>query len=414
MPGTNEYVKHFGNIPFTERHFGDADNIALCEVFYMPLEHVVSESFDDEPLSFSDACDRLFELNGNRHKPVGVVINRRVSEKLMRMAAMPRFADMKVLACRHVYNESPAVQFCAATFMLPDGVSVIVFRGTDDTIAGWKEDLDIYTKKTIPSYKYSVEYLEKAAEKLTGDIILCGHSKGGNVALYAALNCSPAVADRISLLYNNDGPGFHDLRPFATPAYHALLPRYRHFIPQSSFIGMLLAHDNDYTVIKSSRLMGLLQHDLASWQISDGRPTVTKLSLLGKLNDRGLANIILRVSDEQSELVNTITAALLGSSGEKDLTGLVKNAGSSLRGINAAWRALDSDTRKKFFAIFKGSAALLAKAAREVQKDVIVQTKVLIEQKQTELKRKAAAKAKPLFSGHRTVFLHTSPFSSRA
>lgn len=381
MPGTNEYVKQFGNISFTERPFGDADNIALCEVFYMPLERVVSESFDDEPRAFTDVCNSLFELNGCEHKPVGLIINRGISEKLMKMSVMPRFAEMKVLACKHVYNESPAVQFDAAAFILPDGTNVVIFRGTDDTIAGWKEDLDIYTKKNIPSYKYSVEYLEKAAETLTGDIIVCGHSKGGNVALYAALNCSPAVAGRIKLLYNNDGPGFHNLRLFATPAYRELLPRYRHLIPQSSFVGMLLAHDDDYTVVKSSRLMGILQHDLATWQIEDGEPVTTKLSILGKLNERGLADLILRISDEQSEVVNAITAALLGSSGEKDLTGLIKNADTALRGINAAWRSLDSDMKQKFFAIFKGSAALIVGAAREVRKESAAQLKNMIRQR---------------------------------
>lgn len=381
MAGTNEYINQFGSISFNERPFGDADNIALCEVFYMPLEKVVSESFDDEPLCFEDVCNSLFELNGCEHKAVGLVINRGISEKLMKMASTPRFSQMKVLACKHIYDEEPAVQFDAATFILPDGVNVVIFRGTDDTIAGWKEDLDIYTKKYIPSYKYSVEYLEEAAQKLKGDIIVCGHSKGGNVALYAALNCSPEVADRIKLLYNNDGPGFHDLRPFATPAYRELLPRYRHLIPQSSFIGMLLAHDDDYTVVKSSRLMGMLQHDLATWQISDGELVTTKLSLLGKLNDRGLADMILRISDEQSDTVNAVTAALLGSSGEKDLTGLVKNANSALRGINAAWRSLDSDIKKKFFAIFKGSAALLVGAAREVRKESTAQLRSVLKSK---------------------------------
>lgn len=381
MAGTNEYINQFGSISFNERPFGDADNIALCEVFYMPLEKVVSESFDDEPLCFEDVCNSLFELNGCEHKAVGLVINRGISEKLMKMASTPRFSQMKVLACKHIYDEEPAVQFDAATFILPDGVNVVIFRGTDDTIAGWKEDLDIYTKKYIPSYKYSVEYLEEAAQKLEGDIIVCGHSKGGNVALYAALNCSTEVADRIKLLYNNDGPGFHDLRPFATPAYRELLPRYRHLIPQSSFIGMLLAHDDDYTVVKSSRLMGMLQHDLATWQISDGELVTTKLSLLGKLNDRGLADLILRISDEQSDTVNAVTAALLGSSGEKDLTGLVKNANSALRGINAAWRSLDSDIKKKFFAIFKGSAALLVGAAREVRKESTAQLRSVLKSK---------------------------------
>lgn len=383
MAGTNEYIKQFGDVPFTERPFGDADNIALCEVFYMPLEKVVSESFDEEPRVFEDVCNELFELNGCEHKAVGLMLNRAISEKLMKMASTPRFSPVRVVACKHVYNESPAVQFDAATFILPDGVNTVVFRGTDDTIAGWKEDLDIYTKKYIPSYGYSVEYLENVAKNLDGDIIVCGHSKGGNVALYAALNCSPETADRIKLLYNNDGPGFHDLRPFATPAYRELLPKYRHFIPQSSFIGMLLAHDDDYTVIKSSRFSGMLQHDLATWQIKDGEPVVTKLSILGKMNDRGLADLVLRITDEQSDLINAVTQSLIDSSGEKDLTGLVKNAAPSFRGINAAWRSLDSDMKKKFLSLFKGSTALVVGAVRKVHRESLAQLRTLIQARRT-------------------------------
>ena len=144
---------------------------------------------------------------------------------------------------------------------------------------------------------------------------------------------------------------------------------------------MLLAHDDDYTVVKSTRLMGMLQHDLATWQIENGEPVTTKLSVLGKLNDRGLADLILRISDEQSDTINEITAALLGSSGEKDLTGLVKNAGSALRGINAAWRSLDSGMKEKFFGIFKGSAALIRGAAREVRRETAEQLKTRAEQR---------------------------------
>lgn len=393
MPGTDEYLRQFGNVSFSERPFCDADNIALCEVFYMHLENVVSKSFDDEPMNFADACSRLFEFNGNKHKPVGLVINRAVSVKLMNMAKYPRFAEMKICACRHVYGEHPAVQFDCATFILPDGTNVVIFRGTDDTIAGWNEDLDIYTKKSIPSYKLSVDYLTELSEKRTGDIIICGHSKGGNVALYAGLNCSAEIADRIKLLFNNDGPGFHDLRPFATPAYRELLPKYRHIIPQSSFVGMLLAHDDDYTVIKSSRLMGLLQHDLATWQIKDGEIVTTKLTLLGKLNDRGLADLILRISDEQSETANAVAAALLGSSGSRDLTGLVKNGVASLRGINAAWRSLDNDTKEKFFAIWRGSLALLWSAAHAINKETAERLINSVAAGRNKLKQKAKQSA---------------------
>ena len=109
------------------------------------------------------------------------------------MAKYKRFTEMKVVGCTRIYKKEPAVQFEAATFLLPDGNIAVLFKGTDDTLVGWKEDFDILTKKGIPSGKLSTEYLEKVADKFDGDIIICGHSKGGFIAQYAVLFCSQKV-----------------------------------------------------------------------------------------------------------------------------------------------------------------------------------------------------------------------------
>ncbi len=368
MSSTSHFIRKFGNKSFTELPFCDVDNAALCEVFYMPLEKVVSESFADEPKSFTEACNELYSYNGNKHKAPGLILMKKISVKLMEMSRQKRYGEMKIYACKEVYRTSPAVQFCAATFILPTGENVVVFRGTDDTLIGWREDFDIYTKREIPSHRLAVEYLENAAEHLKGDIIVCGHSKGGNVALFGALKCSPKVRSRIKVLYNNDGPGFADYSMYRTPAYAQLLPKYRHFVPSSSFVGMMLAHDDDYMVVKSQRIFGPLQHDLASWKVKgtdlSQRPT---LSALGKITDYTLKNLVFRLTESQLYSMETVLDEFIEGTGQENLLGFAKHAVSSVSGAKKNWQELDDDTRENFRSSFKGAGEIVKEAVKTVR-----------------------------------------------
>lgn len=150
---------------FRDVPFGDADNLLFCQIFYMPFERVVSESFAAEPVPFPTACNDVFASRGYQHKKLGLMIPADGSHNIMRMAVQPRFAEMKLVGVKEVLSAEPAVQFGAGTFLLPDGTMVIVYRGTDDTILGWKEDLDIFARKEIPSYALALDYLEKAAAR---------------------------------------------------------------------------------------------------------------------------------------------------------------------------------------------------------------------------------------------------------
>ncbi len=372
MSGTEEYIKEYGHISFDEKPFGDADNIAFCEAFYMPLEKVVSPDFDAEPRNFTDVANDMFAYMGNKHKALGLMITKTPSVTLMEMSKVRRFAEMKVVACQEAFCTDPAVQFAAATFILPDGTLVIPFRGTDDTIAGWKEDLDLYIRKGIPSHSLAVEYLEKAAEKFSGNIIICGHSKGGNVALYAVLNCSEKVRSRIVGVYNNDGPGFVDYSFLSTEAYREILPKYRHFVPSSSMIGMLLAHDDDYTVVKSSRHIGALQHDLATWKLTGCEIQTEKgLTKQGQLADLSLMEIIFRVTDEQSKIVDTVFSKIILATGELSLTGFVKNIVPAVDGAVKAWKDIDETTKEAFKETFKGAGKLFVGAIKTVREETV-------------------------------------------
>lgn len=370
MANVMDYIKKYGDISFCDMPFGEADNVALCGMYYMPFDKVVSDSFEDEPVDYKTASDEIFELRGRKHTPVGLVLLKNISEQMVLMSKYKRFQEMKVVAAVRVYEKAPAVQFEAATFLLPDGKIVVLFKGTDDTLTGWKEDFDILTKKGIPSNRLSIEYLEKAAKNFDGNIIVCGHSKGGFIAQYAALYSSKEVRDRIEVVYNDDGPGFWDYSYLESETYAEMLPKYRHFVPQSSFIGMMLAHDNDYEIIKSNQILGPLQHDLNSWQFS-GKKLVRaeELTDMGKMNDGVLRDLVGGLDDESEKVLDTVLDKVLSGVNQNGLLDVKKNFVPALKGGVEAWRSLDRDTQKKFLKIFSDTPEIVFRNSNRIRKE---------------------------------------------
>ena len=369
MQTITDYIKNYGDISFTEKGFTDADNVAMCYMFYMPLEQVVSSSFDDEPVRFSNAGSMLFAKRGFEHKAVGLILTKDISVKMMAMARCRRFAEMQVVACTEVYGKDPAVQFGAGTFILPNGQIIVVFRGTDDTLTGWKENFDILMKDTIPSHRLATEYLENVAKHFDGDIIVCGHSKGGYVAQYGALFCSDETRKRIKLLYNNDGQGFADYSYIKTDVYKEMLPKYRHFVPQSSFVGMLLAHDDDYTVVKSTRVLGPLQHDLSTWQFDGDRlKTTDDLTHLGKINDLVLYDLVNNLTEEQQKAFDTVLTSVVDEGKTEGLLGYKDNTAEVLRANADSIDKLDNEVLDNFKASLKNVGKYIKRAGRLVRK----------------------------------------------
>ena len=381
MPGVKEYIETNGNQSFSEVPFGDADNLLFCQIFYMPFERVVSESFA-EPVPFPRACNEVFASRGYQHKKLGLMIPADGSHNILSMSVRPRFAEMQIVGVKEVLAADPAVQFCAGTFLLPDGSMVIVYRGTDDTILGWKEDLDIFARKEIPSYQLALDYLEKAAAAFDRPIILCGHSKGGHLALYAALKTSDAIRDRIRTVYNNDGPGYYDYRLFHTKEYDEILPRYRHLVPHSSFVGMMLSHDYDYTTVNSNLPLGPLQHDLKSWQIVNGElQTREDVDTLAKITDVALSDLVSRISDAQSAVVDVVANKLIEATGQVTLTGLTQHIGSAVSGAVKAWKVIEPQAKQTFKSAFSGAGRIMVNAVRNIKEET----------------RPAAAKAADMF-----------------
>ncbi|MBQ7689499.1 MAG: DUF2974 domain-containing protein [Clostridia bacterium] len=366
MANVDGYLDEYGGVSFCDEPFGEGDNVVLSKLAYMPLELVVSRDLTAEPVPYPEAAQAIYEYYGCKYVPLGLMIGEDVSMMTRRLASTVRFGEMKVVGCIGIDEAHPAVQFGVQTYLLPDGTIAVVYRGTNDSLFGWKEDLDILAKKAIPSHKLAVDYLEAVAKQFDGEIIVCGHSKGGHVALYAALNVSDAVRARIKNVYNNDGPGFWDYRYLYTPAYAELLPKYKHYIPQTSLVGLMLAHDDDYEVIRSDKKLGPSQHDLTSWQFEYDRLERTQLTKLGILTDLVMRSFVEKLRPEELASVEQLVDAVIDATGQSGLLGLSQNAKTSFERAVDVWRATEKPAKALVRSAFRGTGRIVFKAAGSV------------------------------------------------
>ena len=164
----------------------------------------------------------------------------------------------------NLFDPAAEKQFSALTILLEGELPYVAFRGTDGTLVGWKEDFNMSFLTVVPAQKEAVQYLCAASDSLRGRLRVGGHSKGGNLAVYASAFCGEEIQSRIESVYNHDGPGF--LSEVVTrEGFQRILGRVHTFVPQSSVVGMLLQHEEGCAIVHSTNTW-LLQHDLYSWE----------------------------------------------------------------------------------------------------------------------------------------------------
>lgn len=194
------------------------------------------------------------------------------------------------------------LQFGALAVLLGNGTSFLAFRGTDSTLVGWKEDFNMSFMDTVPAQLAATEYVQRFVQAHPGPLILGGHSKGGNLAVFAAITSAPSIQDQILNIYSFDGPGF-SAQLLSTPAYECMMPRVHTFLPQSSIVGILLERKEAYTVVRSGKI-GLLQHDPYSWQVVGGDfIRLEEITGASKFADKTLTQWLSNLTPQQREQV---------------------------------------------------------------------------------------------------------------
>ena len=258
-----EYLTWRGDLDFSEAAFNEVDCLLLCQITYLNYSSLVPHDFSDKGPFLENVGLNMQKLKDFKSRSdLGPGLNPRTMELFLKASATKRFGSLRMCAFRNIIDLEKEEQFCALTFSTPQW-NAVIFRGTDSSIVGWKEDFNLGYLPQVPAQIDATEYLNQAFEQLEGKIILGGHSKGGNLSLYAATHCKGDCIDRIAAIYNNDGPGFKaDF--FKSQRFLSIRDRLHTYVPQLSIVGMLFSHPEDYKVVRSNE-KGLGQHDPMSW-----------------------------------------------------------------------------------------------------------------------------------------------------
>lgn len=255
-----DYLQWRGDLTFSQSPVNPVDALIFSALSYISFGGCV-EAMPEVPISLADATEEFLRMPCQESRcRVKSDLN-----LLMAAAESNRYKNVMLLQYRNLLVPEEETQFAAITFLLDDNSGVITFRGTDYSLVGWKEDFNMSFQETIPSQHLAQEYTAEIAAKYIMPLRLCGHSKGGNLAVFAAVKSDADIRSRILNVYNHDGPGFTEYM-LSDPNYKEMVPKIRTIVPQSSVIGMLLEHEEPYTIIRSKQI-GLLQHDPYSWDV---------------------------------------------------------------------------------------------------------------------------------------------------
>ncbi len=265
MANICDYVSWRGEFDFSVSPFNDIDVLILTQIAMVDLEGIVPERAEDGDITLSEAAKRYFSDDSRDIAPYSVIIPAEVYPLFQKCGDSQRFGSVRLSSYVNRIDTHVEKQFSAITATLPDGGVLVVFRGTDDTLVGWKEDLNLSFMSSVPAQREALRYLEAAGERFDGEISVGGHSKGGNLSVYASVKCSAELRGRLKAVYNFDAPGFSK-RFVALPEYAEVMRKTKTFIPQNSIVGRFFNSNGKYTVIKSNA-RGVMQHDAFSWEI---------------------------------------------------------------------------------------------------------------------------------------------------
>ena len=316
MGNIMDYISWRGDLTFAQSPFNEVDNLILACFSYVNLDRIPAVT-RQKGIELKKLVKEFKKLHTIKELEADKSFIRLAPFMMFEMAESVRFGNCVI---RNYVNEivtEAEQQFSAVEIVLDDGTSYISFRGTDDTIIGWKEDFNLSTG-VVPAQERAVEYMQRISDKASGMLRVGGHSKGGNLAIYGSVMCK-SVHDKILEIYSNDGPGFS--KEFQeSPETAEMMPKIIRIIPEYSIIGTLLEHEKQ-PIIVASTSRGLLQHDGFSWEVQG--PGLVRRDSLNKMALRFIEILhkwIDGMDTEQKRLLIEDLFATLQASGYENLS----------------------------------------------------------------------------------------------
>lgn len=313
-----DYLKEVTYDSIYDRPFKELDVLALTELTYLPFGHILPQGDTTGiQVRLSDAMDLIDRTRD-------FIVTDQHLQLVDELATSKRFKNIKLLNYVDEYDPDVQKQFAAMTYRLTMDVYLVVFRGTDDTLIGWKEDFHMTYMDHVPAQRRAASYLQNVMKEFSkGRFLVAGHSKGGNLATYACSYLPDHLFERVDAIYSYDAPGLNQAI-IETEGYQRTSPNIRRFVPQGSIVGMMLEVPEPTTIVKSRAFGGFAQHDAFTWETKDlSFVTVTETSPDSQQTDLTLKQWVRETSaDERKKFFDTFFGIFLdaGITSINDLT----------------------------------------------------------------------------------------------
>lgn len=321
-----DYLKEVTYDSIYDRPFNELDVLALTELTYLPFGHIVPQGDTTGiPVRLSDAMELI-------DRTTDFIVSNQHLQLVDELTTSKRFKNIKLLNYVNEYDPDVQKQFAAMTYRLTMDVYLVVFRGTDDTLIGWKEDFHMTYMDHVPAQRRAASYLQNVMKEFPkGRFLVAGHSKGGNLATYACSYLPNHLFERVDAIYSYDAPGLNRAI-IETEGYQRTSPNIRRFVPQGSIVGMMLEVPEPTTIVKSRAFGGFAQHDAFTWEIKDySFVTVSETSPDSQQTDLTLKQWVRETSaEERKKFFDTFFGIFLdaGITSINDLTDLKQLAKS--------------------------------------------------------------------------------------
>lgn len=360
MAVISDYLEWRGDLRFDQAPFNEVDNYIISKIGCPDLTGIVPA--DASSVGIGEAVQTYFGRPGITEKSLGVLASEEILKTLKKLPDTERFRELRLSGYRRCTDVGANKQFSALTVHMPDGTSYVSFRGTDDSIVGWKENFLMAVMDVVPAQEEALAYLHWAAEAYAGPLIVGGHSKGGNLALFAAARAGEEIQRRILAVYNNDGPGFNQTF-FEDPGFQKILDRTHYIVPQHSLIGTLLLQPCDFEVVKCPHT-GIGSHDGFGWEVT--RDHFVKADGLSRLSstfnvalERQMENM---TKEETSEFIDQLFDVLC-TRGAENLTDLTDQ---KLGGLFSTLKSLRKETK-----VYSLISEVAERMLKDIRRDVL-------------------------------------------
>ena len=349
-----------------DKKFNAVDSLILSQVTNFFYDDLVGNINNPKPpVYFKD----LLKAEHFEKMFRSFLIPKKNKNLLFALAASPRFRDIKINYYVSKISSDEEKQFSATTFILNDEYAYIGFRGTDSTVIGWKEDFNMAFVSPIPSQLEGVNYVNKVANLIPHKLLIGGHSKGGNIAVYSSMNCDNNIKQRIKTIYSHDGPGFRE-EVINSKEFKSIKNKINKTMPYSSLVGILLENHEYYHVVKSNGVGGIMQHDPFSWEINkDDFVYLDNLSNKSKYINKTLNTWLSQISDEKRKQFIDSIFNILNSTNSETITDIALNWKVNFPIILDALKNMDPEEKVLIMELFGQLASLSLRHSQKNDKN---------------------------------------------